>query len=64
MNLFEYDRHMKKPLFFRKFELKFKSSPPQFKSILGMNCIIDKIFKVIEKCTNFYFRTEKLPPKF
>ena len=21
-------------------------------------------FKVIEKCTNFYFGTEKLPPKF
>ena len=22
------------------------------------------LFKVIEKCTNFYFGTEKLPPKF
>ena len=22
------------------------------------------LLKVIEKCTNFYFRTEKLPPKF
>ena len=23
-----------------------------------------QLFKVIEKCTNFYFGTEKLPPKF
>ena len=26
--------------------------------------IIMGLFKVIEKCTNFYFGTEKLPPKF
>ena len=25
---------------------------------------LDKLIKVIEKCTNFYFGTEKLPPKF
>ena len=24
----------------------------------------ERIIKVIEKCTNFYFGTEKLPPKF
>ena len=25
---------------------------------------VNVCLKVIEKCTNFYFRTEKLPPKF
>ena len=27
-------------------------------------CEFVKEVKVIEKCTNFYFGTEKLPPKF
>ena len=26
--------------------------------------ICNHLLKVIEKCTNFYFGTEKLPPKF
>ena len=32
-------------------------------SDIGMHVYIS-IVKVIEKCTNFYFGTEKLPPKF
>ena len=28
------------------------------------NVVMNKVFKVIEKCTNSYFGTEKLLPKF
>ena len=30
----------------------------------GYNAHTEPFFKVIEKCTHFYFGTEKLPPKF
>ena len=35
-----------------------------YEMLIRLNDIIHNFIKVIEKCTNFYFGTEKLPPKF